>query len=152
MSLPVGQQHILDAMADGLRRTEPKLSGMYAVFTRLCAKEGPPRREQIPELRRPKSSALMAGIPGRPVTRSRQAWRLVLVAYSLAIALALLAMLVVVASRPAACGQATQHQPATDARSWCRPETQRPRGSLADGTLDTAIMMLGSRGFAANPR
>ena len=48
MSLPAAQQRILDGIADGLRRSEPKLAAMYAIFTRLCASEGPPRRSSWP--------------------------------------------------------------------------------------------------------
>ena len=47
MSLPAAQQHTLDAIADRLRRSEPKLAAMYAIFTRLCSSEALPGREQL---------------------------------------------------------------------------------------------------------
>jgi hypothetical protein len=47
MSLPAVQQRTLDVIADGLRRSEPKLAAMYAIFTRLCSSEALPGREQL---------------------------------------------------------------------------------------------------------
>lgn len=125
LSLPVAQQRILDGMADRLRRTEPKLAGMYAVFTRLCLNDGLPRREQLSRGRGPRTFAsLVARLPGRETARGRRAWRLTLVASQLAIAIVLVAVLVVVAIRPASsCGQTAPHRPAADARSWCQAQT-----------------------------
>jgi hypothetical protein len=48
MSLPAGQQRILDGIADGLQASEPRLATMYAIFTRLTKSEARPRREQLP--------------------------------------------------------------------------------------------------------
>jgi hypothetical protein len=39
MSLPVGQQRVLDRMEGALRASEPDLTSMYAIFTRLVADE-----------------------------------------------------------------------------------------------------------------
>ncbi len=47
MSLPAGQQRILDGIAEVLRANEPRLASMFAIFTRLSKDEPPPRREQL---------------------------------------------------------------------------------------------------------
>ncbi len=39
MSLPAGQQRVLDRMEDALRASEPHLTSMYAIFSRLSAGE-----------------------------------------------------------------------------------------------------------------
>jgi hypothetical protein len=46
MSLPVCQQRVLDRMDGALRASEPHLTSMYAIFTRLAADE-PVRAEQF---------------------------------------------------------------------------------------------------------
>jgi len=46
MSLPVCQQRVLDRMEGALRASEPHLTSMYAIFTRLNATE-PVRTEQL---------------------------------------------------------------------------------------------------------
>ena len=47
MSLPAGQQRMLDGIAETLRLTEPRLTGMFAIFTRLSKNEPRPCREQL---------------------------------------------------------------------------------------------------------
>jgi hypothetical protein len=47
MTLPAIQQHLLDGIEGELRATEPRLVGMYAVFSRLTRGEALPRTEQI---------------------------------------------------------------------------------------------------------
>jgi len=47
MTLPASQQHLLDGIAGELRTTEPRLAGMFAVFTRLTRDEALPRAEQL---------------------------------------------------------------------------------------------------------
>src|ERR1700761_8237768 len=47
MSLPAGQQRILDGIAETFRLTEPRLAVMFAIFTRLTGDEPPPCREQL---------------------------------------------------------------------------------------------------------
>ena len=49
MGLPAGQQRVLDAIEGSLRRTEPQLASMYAIFTGLTRGETTPRREQLPD-------------------------------------------------------------------------------------------------------
>jgi len=48
MSLPAGQQRVLDKIEDDLQVAEPRLASMYAIFTRLTKNESPPCREQLP--------------------------------------------------------------------------------------------------------
>jgi hypothetical protein len=52
MSLPAGQQRILDGIAENLRLTAPRLTVMFAIFTWLGKNEPPPCREQLPVRRR----------------------------------------------------------------------------------------------------
>jgi hypothetical protein len=47
MSLPAGQQRVLDDIEDALRASEPRLDSMYAMFTRLTKNELRPRREEL---------------------------------------------------------------------------------------------------------
>jgi hypothetical protein len=49
MGLPAGQQRVLDAIEDALRRAEPELASMYSIFTRLTPGEATPGREQLPD-------------------------------------------------------------------------------------------------------
>ena len=48
MSLPAVQQRLLDGIEDGLRTSEPRLAGMFAIFTKLTNADGRPRRERLP--------------------------------------------------------------------------------------------------------
>jgi hypothetical protein len=48
MSLPVGQQRVLDDIEDALQASEPRLASMYSIFTRLTKNELRPRREELP--------------------------------------------------------------------------------------------------------
>jgi hypothetical protein len=50
MSLPAGQQRVLDGIAEVLRTNEPRLASMFAIFTRLTKDEPRPRREQLTTL------------------------------------------------------------------------------------------------------
>ncbi len=47
MSLPDCQQRILDAMAGALQRRDPRLAGMFAIFTRLNRQEPMPAAEHL---------------------------------------------------------------------------------------------------------
>jgi hypothetical protein len=51
MSLPVGQQRVLDDIEGALQAGEPRLASMYAIFTRLTKNEMRPRREELPASR-----------------------------------------------------------------------------------------------------
>jgi Protein of unknown function (DUF3040) len=51
MSLPAGQQRVLDAIEVRLRASEPQLISMFAIFTRLTRNDGGPHREQLPPSR-----------------------------------------------------------------------------------------------------
>lgn len=48
MSLPTGEQRILDGIAERLRVSEPRLASMFSIFGRLCRNDAPPPREQLP--------------------------------------------------------------------------------------------------------
>jgi hypothetical protein len=48
MSLPTGQQRVLDDIEDALQVSEPRLASMYAIFARLTRNEMRPRREELP--------------------------------------------------------------------------------------------------------
>jgi hypothetical protein len=48
MSLPVGQQRVLDDIEDVLQASEPRLASMFSIFTRLTKNELRPRREELP--------------------------------------------------------------------------------------------------------
>lgn len=47
MSLPASQQRVLDRIEDTLKRREPRLASMFAIFTRLTSNEALPRRESL---------------------------------------------------------------------------------------------------------
>jgi hypothetical protein len=94
---------------------------MYATFTRLCASEGPPSREQVARGRAwPKLAALVLWLPGQLTERSRPTWRRVLIASQVAIALVLVAVFAGLSWRsPASCGQAGPQRSVAQARLWC---------------------------------
>lgn len=50
MGLPVGQQRILDRIEEALKRREPRLASMYAMFNRLHIHERPPWTEALEAL------------------------------------------------------------------------------------------------------
>jgi hypothetical protein len=132
MSLSAAQQRVLDGMADGLRRTEPKLAAMYAIFTRLCGSDGPPARERLISGRRwPFLAALWAILTGRLTQRGRRVRRLVLMGSQIAIAIVLLSVLTGLSWRSSgACGQPGQRpRVPVPTRLWC------PTPAAASGTL-----------------
>ena len=47
MSLPASQQRVLDRIEEVLKRREPRLASMFAMFTRLTVHEGVPRTEAL---------------------------------------------------------------------------------------------------------
>jgi hypothetical protein len=47
MSLPASQQRVLDVIENTLARREPRLTSMFAMFTRLATGEALPRRETL---------------------------------------------------------------------------------------------------------
>jgi hypothetical protein len=76
MTLPASQQHLLEGIAGELRTTEPRLAGMFAVFTRLTRDEALPRAEQLEaRTRRPRrwlsSRRLWAMASGSGRSRAR---------------------------------------------------------------------------------
>jgi hypothetical protein len=109
MSLPACQQRVLDGMAEDLRASEPKLTAMFAIFTRLCGSDGRPLRERLAD--RPRllrwSRAWCARLPGRGSARGRANWRRGLIAGHVAVFAALFAVLIVLSPNPVStCGGA----------------------------------------------
>jgi hypothetical protein len=96
MSLPAGQQRILDGMAEALRVSEPRLAAMFAIFTRLTTNEATPRREQLTAGPRWLDwlHGLARWLPSRQTERGRWGWRRVLILSQMAIAFVVLAVLV----------------------------------------------------------
>jgi hypothetical protein len=47
MSLPASQQRVLDRIEETLKRREPRLASMFAIFTRLTVHEEVPRTEAL---------------------------------------------------------------------------------------------------------
>jgi len=111
MSLPAGQQRTLDAIAEGLCTSEPKLASMFAIFTRLTKNDLPPRREQLtvePGLRgwlTRVSCVLWAGLPGGQTGPGRRTWRRALILGHVTIAAVL--MVVVIALTDHSAGRCT---------------------------------------------
>lgn len=48
VSLPAGQQQVLDRIESDLEGCEPRLRSMFAIFTRLTRDDGAPRTESLP--------------------------------------------------------------------------------------------------------
>jgi hypothetical protein len=55
MSLPTRQERILGRMAQSLRASEPRLTSMFAMFTKLARDEDMPRPHTEPAPSRPRS-------------------------------------------------------------------------------------------------
>lgn len=100
MSLPAGQQRILDGIAETMRLTEPRLTTMFAIFTRLTKNEPRPRREQLAAAEG-RGQALLAWRS----ERTGPGWRRAILISQMALALIVLAVLTfVTAHSGAACG------------------------------------------------
>lgn len=117
MSLPARQQRVLDGIAESLRRSEPRLTAMFAIFTRLALADRRPSREQLAD------AGVLARIAARwrrlPSTRNkrgRRAWRRALILAQVAIAFVLLAVLVgTSAGTSRGCGPRSTRVVAVDA-------------------------------------
>jgi hypothetical protein len=59
MSLPAGQQRMLDGIEDGLRAHDGRLASLFATFTRLTG------QEQMPELEQFKPKSRAAAVRGK---------------------------------------------------------------------------------------
>jgi hypothetical protein len=116
MSLPAGQQRILDGIAETLRLTEPRLTAMFAIFTRLAKSEPPPRREQLAD----HGHVAWLAAPWHRLVghneRGGPAWWRLLIVSPMALALIALVVLTCIASQgPAGCG--SLRAPRADATS-----------------------------------
>jgi hypothetical protein len=69
MSLPTGQQRILDGIEEGLRAHDSRLASLFATFTRLNVQEEMPRVEELKpgRRRRARPKTLGAWRPGQPL-------------------------------------------------------------------------------------
>ena len=65
VSLPFGQQRVLDVMESDLEGAEPRLGSMFAIFTRLTRDEGAPRTESLQSEPRRWRIWPASGLPGR---------------------------------------------------------------------------------------
>jgi len=137
MSLPAGQQRVLDGIAEALRRTEPRLASKFAIFARLSKDEPPPRREQL-AARRPLAFLVAAwrrpprwDISGADISRARRTRRMMLLISQLAIAFIVLAVLLGLSARmPAHCGSEPRQASAAAALPMaCRA----PIGGISTG-------------------
>jgi hypothetical protein len=104
MSLPPAQERVLDAMAEALRTSEPRLVSMFAMFGRLAKNEAAPSREQLPRGRRlaarlRRGTAKTAPQQGQ---QPRRIWLHVLVASPIAIALTVIGLVAGLSSHSAA--------------------------------------------------
>lgn len=61
VSLPAGQQQVLDRIETDLEGCEPRLRSMFAIFTRLTRDDGAPRTESL--LPRGRLRTWLTGIP-----------------------------------------------------------------------------------------
>jgi hypothetical protein len=69
MSLPTGQQRILDGIEEGLRTHDLRLASLFATFTRLNSQEEMPEVEELKPARRrsARPETLRAWRPGQPL-------------------------------------------------------------------------------------
>jgi len=127
------QQRILDGMADGLRRTEPRLAAMYAMFTRLCRSDGPPSLEQLRSGRDryvlAAIGALVARLPRGLRMHGRRARWAALITCQLAIVIVLFTLAGLSWRSPAACVQSGRQPSVMHTRLWC------PAPAAANGLM-----------------
>jgi hypothetical protein len=125
MSLPVAQQHTLDTIANGLRRSAPKLAAKYAIFSRLCSAEALPRREQLDTSRgwrdcwsRSSRQRATRGLRSSP-------WALIaLLASQVAVAFVLLAVVLGVGWHGSTgCASPSHHATTDSVQLWCAAAT-----------------------------
>jgi hypothetical protein len=132
MSLPAGQQRVLEGIAEALRKTEPRLTSMFAIFTRLANDEPPPRREQLAAVG---PIAFLLAAWRRPprweMSSGRRPRRLMMLISQLAIAFIVLAALVGLTSvAPGRCAGPTRPAPAAvSSHQVCRAQA----GALSPG-------------------
>jgi len=98
MSLPARQQRVLDRIEDALKRREPRLASMFAIFNRLNIHERLPWVEALEAV--PWWSPKRYRAPGRVRTSSRMR---AVVLLTLAAALVVSAVFVGMSQSPAGC-------------------------------------------------
>ena len=138
MSLSAWEQQALRSIEDGLTASDPKLASLLATFTRLTSGEAMPVRQKIRArwrraTRRPRGSHRhpRPGSVSRHASRLGQCvgWPRVVLLLSLAAALAVTAVMLIIGSGPApACRGSwalvcVQQPPARSSRPAARPRT-----------------------------
>lgn len=137
MSLPVGQQRVLDDIEDALRASEPRLASMYAMFTRLTKNEMRPRREELPagRLRMRRVARCMSArrmiraITPRswgPVTRTLLIAQFITILAALGVLIGLTAHTV----RGACSNGFAVHAALIHTRAGCRPQAAHESGPI----------------------
>ena len=135
MTLPARQQRTLDGIAESLRISEPRLTAMFGIFTRLTGTDQPPAREQLAETGvLSRLAARCHRFPGIRIEFGRRACRRALILGQVAIAFVLLAVLIGVS--PGHAGSCSPRLPRAAlgmaARSQvCAAQAGRLRGSSA---------------------
>ncbi|HUB43311.1 MAG TPA: hypothetical protein VMA72_31040 [Streptosporangiaceae bacterium] len=133
MSLPAGQQRMLDGIAETLRLTEPRMTAMFAIFTRLTKNEPRPCREQLADRR----GGGWPRAPWQPLLerhndRRGPDWRRLLIIGPVAVAVvALVVLTCVTAHGTAGCG---------DMRSAHVAYASRPPACLAPGSSGAGLV------------
>jgi hypothetical protein len=119
MSLPAGQQRVLDGIAETMRVTEPRLTAMFAIFTRLTKNEPRPGREAVaPPRRRGWLPRCVRRMPPPPGKRGSLGWRRIAIISQLAIGFVAFGVLIGVGARAApGCALVQQPRVATAAAS-----------------------------------
>ena len=118
MSLPAGQQRALDGIAETLRLTEPRLTAMFAMFTRLTRNEPRPGREEVTSLRRRGwLGSCVRRLSPRPGKRGGPGWRRLAIIGQLALAFVVFGVLVGLGARATATCGAAQRSPADPVRA-----------------------------------
>jgi hypothetical protein len=120
MSLPTGEQQILDRIDRTLQVSEPRLASMFAIFGRLVKNDGPPLRERLPVAgsfpllagfrRRSRStSSRSTGSRGVGLRGNRRIWQLVFVVANVVAAVVIVSVLITLNTHtPRSCPQHPQ--------------------------------------------
>lgn len=114
VTLPVGQQRVLDQIDRALQARDPRLAAIFAAFTRLTREDGAPHSERLAQERRP----LRARLPGR------RGWSQIAGAVPLALVAGLMTVIVLIGmatSSGPGCASASGHYPSDISRvAICR--------------------------------
>lgn len=128
MSLPARQERVLRRMAGSLHSSEPHLTSIFAMFTKLTRNEDMPRREALGVWRSPwcgwRQRLLRPRWRGRAASGARWAWapaarlRAILLVPIMLAALAPAVFVGLGGHNVSRCGPAARPQHAAPALSW----------------------------------